>query len=193
MAQTWETSTNTATDFTLNVVARKSDEMLEPYERKRSRTVLRRERGSNSSDLVDYKFEGNMFVTTATEAALYDEVTSGLLRNRMGSLTHKNLPLAMFLEVGDLGYSAWGGSKTSAASNADIKSSLGLGIVRFTEQPEQPQISAYDYEYRVNTDVITAVRVSGGQSDPDNPTRVSFNVAAAKPPIAARGKIPVRK
>lgn len=123
-----------------------------------------------------YKFEGNMFVTTATEAALYDEVTSGLLRKRMQSLTHKNLPLAMFLEVGDLGYPAWGGSKTKAASNADIKSSLGLGIVRFTEQPEQPQISAYDYEYRVNTEVITAVRVSGGQSDPDNPTRVSFNV-----------------
>ena len=123
-----------------------------------------------------YKFEGNMFVTTATEAALYDEVTSGLLRKRMQSLTHKNLPLAMFLEVGDLGYPAWGGNKTKAASNADIKSSLGLGIVRFTEQPEQPQISAYDYEYRVNTEVITAVRVSGGKSDPDNPTRVSFNV-----------------
>lgn len=124
-----------------------------------------------------YKFEGNMFVTTATEAALYDEATSGLLRKRMLSLTHKNLPLAMFLEVGDLGYSAWGGSKTSAASNADIKSSLGLGIVRFTEKPEEPQINAYDYEYRINTEVITAIRVSGGQSDPDNPTRVSFNVS----------------
>ena len=123
-----------------------------------------------------YKFEGNMFATTATEAALYDEVTSGLLRKRMQSLTHKNLPLAMFLEVGDLGYPAWGGSKTSAASNADIKSSLGLGIVRFTEKSEEPQIDAYDYEYRINTEVITAVKVSGGQSDPDNPTRVSFNV-----------------
>jgi len=109
-----------------------------------------------------YKFEGNMFATTATEAALYDEQTSGLLRRRMVSLTHKNLPLAMFLEVSDLGYPAWGGSKTSAATNADIKSSLGLGIVRF--------------EYRVNTDVITAVRISGGQSDPDSPTRVSFNI-----------------
>lgn len=126
--------------------------------------------------LAYYKFEGNMFATTATEAALYDEVTSGLLRKRMQSLTHKNLPLAMFLEVSDLGYPAWGGSKTSAASNADIKSSLGLGIVRFTEKPEDPQIDAYDYEYRVNTEVITAVRVSGGQSDPDNPTRVSFNI-----------------
>ncbi len=55
-----------------------------------------------------------MIATTATEAALYDEQTSGLLRRRMVSLTHKNLPLAMFLEVGDLGYPAWGGSKTSA-------------------------------------------------------------------------------
>lgn len=124
-----------------------------------------------------YKFEGNMFATTATEAALYDEQTSGLLRKRMVSLTHKNLPLAMFLEVGDLGYPAWGGSKTSAASNADIKSSLGLGIVRFTEKPEPPLVEAYDYEYRVNTEVITSVMVSGGQSDPDNPTRVSFNIA----------------
>lgn len=123
-----------------------------------------------------YKFEGTMIATTATEAAMYDEQVSGLLRKRMVSLSHKNLPLAMFLEVSDLGYPAWGGSKTSAASNADIKSSLGLGIVRFTEKPEEPQIDAYDYEYRVNTDVITAVRVSGGQSDPDRPTRVSFNI-----------------
>ena len=123
-----------------------------------------------------YKFEGTMIATTATEAAMYDEQVSGLLRKRMVSLSHKNLPLAMFLEVSDLGYPAWGGSKSSAASNADIKSSLGLGIVRFTEKPEEPQIDAYDYEYRVNTDVITAVRVSGGQSDPDRPTRVSFNI-----------------
>ena len=35
--------------------ARKSDEMLEPYEWKRSRTVLRRESGSNPADLVDYR------------------------------------------------------------------------------------------------------------------------------------------
>lgn len=45
--------------------ARKSDEMLEPYEWKRSRTVLRRERASNRPDLADYaalvhKFEGQV-------------------------------------------------------------------------------------------------------------------------------------
>lgn len=37
-------------------------------------------------------------------------------------------------------------------------------------------VSVYDYEYRVNTEVIASVRVSGGQSDPDNPTRVSFTI-----------------
>ena len=92
-----------------------------------------------------YKFEGVMIATTATEAALYDEQVSGLLRKRMTSLSHKNLPLSMFLEVSDLGYPAWSGSKTSTASNADIKSSLGLGIVRFQEEPEAPVVSAYDY------------------------------------------------
>ena len=53
-----------------------------------------------------YKFEGVMILTTATEAAMYDEQVSGLLRSRMVSLSHKNLPLAMFLEVSDLGYPA---------------------------------------------------------------------------------------
>lgn len=38
--------------------------------------------------------------------------------------------------------------------------------------PPQP----YDYEYRTNTEVITAVEVSGGQSDPDDPVSVTFSV-----------------
>lgn len=123
-----------------------------------------------------YTFHGVMVATTATEAAMYDEKLSGGLRSKMVSLSHKNLPLAMFLEVGDLGYPAWKGSTSTPASNADIKSSLGLGIVRFTEKPEPPVVSTYDYEYRVNTEVITSVMVSGGQSDPDNPTYVSFEI-----------------
>lgn len=123
-----------------------------------------------------YTFQGVMTATTATEAALYDEKLSGGLRSKMVSLSHKNLPLAMFLEVGDLGYHAWSGSTSSPASNSDIKNYLGLGIVRFKEKPEEPVISTYDYEYRVNTEVITSVMVSGGQSDPDNPTYVSFNI-----------------
>ena len=123
-----------------------------------------------------YKFEGVMIATTATEAVLYDEIVGGQLRYWMGSLTAKNLPLSMFLETPDLGYPAWSGATNKNASNADIKSSLGLGIVRFEEQPEDPVITIYDYEYRVNTEVITAVDVSGGQSDPDNPARVTFTI-----------------
>ncbi len=73
-------------------------------------------------------------------------------------------------------YPAWSGSTTSKVSNSDIKSSLGLGIVRFEEQPEEPVITTYDYEYQTNTEVITAVEVSGGQSDPDNPVTVRFHI-----------------
>ena len=124
-----------------------------------------------------YKFEGVMIATTATEAAMYDQQVGGLLRKRMTSLSHKNLPLAMFLEVADLGYPAWSGSKSSAASNADIKAALGLGVVRFKDMPaEPPDVSVYDYEYRVNTEVITSITVSGGQSDPDKPVSATFYV-----------------
>lgn len=125
-----------------------------------------------------YKFEGVMIATTATEAAMYDKKVDGLLRSRMVSLTHKNLPLAMFLEVADLGYPAWNGSRTTPATDSDIISSLGLGIVRFEDEPaDPPVVITDDYTYRVNTEVITAVTVSGGQSDPDNPTSISFNIA----------------
>lgn len=123
-----------------------------------------------------YTYEGVMIATTATEAAMYDEVVSGHLRTWMGSLTHKNLPLSMFLETPDLGYPAWAGSTTQHATNSAIKSSLGLGIVRFEEQPEEPVITTHDYEYRTNTEVITSVEISGGQSDPDNPVTVRFNI-----------------
>ncbi|ADB68631.1 TPA_asm: hypothetical protein GYO74_14080 [Listeria monocytogenes] len=122
-------------------------------------------------------FQGVKVAMTATESALYDEQVGGLLRSKMVSLSHKNLPLAMFLEVADLGYPAWGGSRTSAASDADIKSSLGLGVVRFKDMPtEPPEVSTDNYKYRVNTEVITSVMVSGGQSDPDNPVTVTFNI-----------------
>lgn len=122
-------------------------------------------------------FQGVKMAMTATEAALYDQQLGGKLRSKMVSLSHKNLPLSMFLEVSDLGYPAWSGSKTSAASNSDIISSLGIGIVRFKEKPnEPPEVTAWDYEYRINTEVITSVAVSGGQADPDHPVMVRFNI-----------------
>ena len=122
-------------------------------------------------------FQGIKMAMTATEAALYDQKLGGGLRSKMVSLSHKNLPLAMFLEVPDLGYPAWSGSRTSAASNTNIISSLGIGIVRFKEKPDEPPaVTEWDYEYRVNTEVITAVTVSGGQADPDHPVKVRFNI-----------------
>jgi len=122
-------------------------------------------------------FGGIKYAMTATEAALFDRQLDGGLRSKMVSLSHKNLPLAMFLETPDLGYPAWDGSTTKAASNTDIISSLGLGIVRFNEaEPEPPKVDAVDYEYRVNTEVITSVTVSGGQADPDHPVTVKFTI-----------------
>ena len=127
-----------------------------------------------------YTFQGAFIATTATEAALYDEMLSGGLRRRMVSLSHKNLPLALFLETADLGFPAWGGSRNTAASNADIKSSLGLGVVRFNDMPPQiPEVTDCDYEYRTDTEVITAVTIRGGQSDPDHPVSVTFHIAGS--------------
>ena len=121
-------------------------------------------------------YNGQQFAMTATEAAFYDQTVNGDLRIKLGTMTHKNLPLAIFLEESDLGYAAWSGSRTAKASNSDIISSLGLGIVRFNEVTTPPEPGAYDYEYRVDTEVITSVEVSGGQSDPDNPVSVCFNI-----------------
>ncbi len=127
--------------------------------------------------LVFFKFLGADVVMTATEAAMYDLLISGQLRSNMASLTHKNLPLSMFLETSDMGFPAWYGSTTSTASNSNIKSSLGLGIVRFTDDPTEPEDLTYDYIYRTNTQVITSLDITGGQSDPDNPVTVTFNIS----------------
>ena len=52
-----------------------------------------------------------------------------------------------------------------------------MGIIRFQEQDQEPEeVVTYDYVYRVNTQVITSVIVRGGQSDPDSPAYVQFNI-----------------
>ena len=60
-------------------------------------------------------------------------------------------------------------------SDDEIIGSLGLGIVRFNEVVT-PEVIAADYEYRVDTDVVTTVTISGGQSDPDHPVSVTFSI-----------------
>lgn len=122
-------------------------------------------------------FQGGFMAMTAHEAALYDQVLNGGLRSKMVSLTHQNLPLAMFLETPDLGFPAWNGSTSSHVSNDQITSSLGLGIVRFTETPTTPSPNQSNVQYRTNTDVITSVRLSTSSAiTPKSPARVTFSI-----------------
>lgn len=92
-------------------------------------------------------FEGVRTAFTATEAAKYNQLRGGMIRKKMPSLSHKNLPLAMFLEISDLGYPAWSGSRTEKAGDEDIIRALGLGIVRFNETIT-PEVIQADYRNR---------------------------------------------
>ena len=125
-----------------------------------------------------FKHNGVMYAMTAHEAALYDNQTGGALRRTMTSLTHKNLPLAMYLEYSDLGFAAYSGPTNKTCSNDTIIAYLGMGNVRFEEQPpEQPEPTDYDYEYRVDTDVITPVTLyAGSEINPDGPATVTFTI-----------------
>ncbi|MEN3006001.1 hypothetical protein [Dehalobacterium formicoaceticum] len=124
-----------------------------------------------------FTFNGAKVCMTATEAAMYDMQLDGGLRSKMASLTHKNLPLAMFLEVSDLGYPAWNGSTDARVNNDQIISSLGLGIVRYKEQPPDLEVETADYEYRTDTEVITSITLStGSRLTPDNPASVTFSI-----------------
>ena len=89
-----------------------------------------------------FTHNGQYYCMTATEAGLYDQMSGGNLRKTMTSLTHKNLPLSMFLEFSDLGISAWTGSTTGKQNNSDIISTLGVGIVWFDEAPPEGEIEA---------------------------------------------------
>lgn len=122
-------------------------------------------------------FQGIKMAMTAHEAVLYDEKLNGGLRSKMVSLSHKNLPLAMFLETSDLGFPVWTGAANKKVTNAQIKSSLGLGIVRFSAADVPPEVETNDYEYRCDTDVVTSITVSTGRRrTPDNPATVTFTV-----------------
>lgn len=125
-----------------------------------------------------FKHNGIMYAMTAHEAALYDNQAGGALRRTMTSLTHKNLPLAMYLEYSDLGFAAYSGATNKTCSNDTIIAYLGMGIVRFEEQPpEQPEPTDYDYEYRIDTDVITPVTLyAGSEINPDGPATVTFTI-----------------
>lgn len=128
--------------------------------------------------IVYVTYNGIRTAMTATEAALYNMQTGGDLINKLGLLTHKNLPLAMFLEKDDLGYTAWSGSTTAVTTDSNILKYLGVGIVSFKEPspPPEEKVSTGESDYRVDTDVYTSVTVSGGKHTPDNPVTVRFYI-----------------
>lgn len=135
---------------------------------------------------------GRDYAMTATEAALYNQMSGGSLRSKMPSLTHQNLPLSIFLEFPDLGYPAWNGTTSGKVSDSEIISSLGIGIVSYqgNEKPdnnpaegpdksEKPEtdIEAPDEVYRVDTDVITSITLSTNREiTPENPATVTFYI-----------------
>lgn len=106
-----------------------------------------------------FKYNGVQYAMTATEAALFDVAKSNDLYYQMSNLTHKNLPLAMFLENGDLGIAAWTGSTSARQTNIDILNKLGVGIVNFHPAEIIPDPPQGDYVYHCDTDVITAALV----------------------------------
>ena len=113
---------------------------------------------------------------TATEAALYNIKAGGNLRIKMGPLTHQNLPQALFLEEPDLGYPAYSGPLGTRVSDDTIISSLGIGIVTYKEVPEE-ELEATDYEYRVDTDVITSITLTTNEDiTPKDPAEVTFHI-----------------
>ena len=121
-------------------------------------------------------YNGIRMAMTATEAAYYSRMGTNI-RDMLPNVLFKNVPLSMFLEIPDLGYPAWSGPRDQLVTEDQIISSLGLGIIHFKEhEPEQGEVVTYDYVYRVNTQVITSVTVRGGQSDPDYPASVRFNI-----------------
>ena len=88
--------------------------------------------------ILYYTFDSQKYAMTATEAALFDRAINGLLLRTMGNATHQQLPLSLYLEKSDLGFSKWAGAKTGIQNDTNIINYLGMGIVSFIpeEDPE---------------------------------------------------------
>lgn len=115
------------------------------------------------------------FAMTTTEAGLYCQMTGGDLRYHFPTVVMQNHALALFLERDDLGFAAWTGPRGSARTAQEMVSILGIGIISYQKAPET--MVNYDQVYRVDTDVIIAVRLTTeGKKTPDNPAWARFTV-----------------
>jgi hypothetical protein len=129
------------------------------------------------------KYNGTEYVGTAHEYALLDDDKSGAVRKSViNSVTHRNLPLALFLTEDDLGFKAWEGSKTDYMTTAQVKKYGGLGIVSWAPPPPPPPPPVLPAEaaftYRTDTDVITPITITAGEDiTPTNPLAATFTVS----------------
>jgi hypothetical protein len=129
-----------------------------------------------------FKYDGVQYAMTATEAALFDVKVNGDLRYWMGTLTHQNQPLSMYLDHADLnlGIQAWQGPFSGKQADIDILNCLGVGIVSFKPQEKvDPPVGLGDYTYHTDTDVITAAFVHNNSNHavtPDDNNYVKFHI-----------------
>lgn len=126
-----------------------------------------------------FTFHNIKYAMTATEAAVYDKMSGGKLRAKMVSLTHKNLPLALFLQRSDLNFPAFSGDSNSKQSNDTIIQQLGLGIVTFKPQEvPPPEVEEQEpFDYLTDTDVMTSVTIGSISAClPEDDKQITFRV-----------------
>jgi hypothetical protein len=137
-----------------------------------------------------FRYNGIDYAMTATEAAIFDEAAGGDLRNKMGPLTHKNLPLSVFLEEAEFTSSsnridAWTGSRTNSASNENIRKYLGIGFIHYV--PGELTEGEALFSYPTDTWVVTSFRlcnviwdgsawVEGGNITSMNPAKAKMDI-----------------
>ena len=108
------------------------------------------------------KIAGKVTACTATELAILDKKMGGAIRkSNIQLFSHLNLPMAMFLERDEFGIKKWEGSRVQKQSNDTIIAQLGVGAVTFKEKEEEEKPPVVNYTYRTNTEVITAIEISG--------------------------------
>ena len=108
------------------------------------------------------KIKGKVTACSATELALLDKQLNGYIRkSNIQLFSHLNLPMAMFLERDEFGIKKWEGSRVQKQSNDTIIAQLGVGAVTFKEKEEEEKPPVVNYTYRTDTEVITAIEISG--------------------------------
>ncbi|MCL2637487.1 MAG: hypothetical protein FWD48_03870 [Oscillospiraceae bacterium] len=151
-----------------------------------------------------FRYQGYNYAMTATEAALFDQLTGGALSTAMAPLTRKNLPLAIFLEEDEFTESPyrineWQGTRNSNVPNTDIIAQLGIGYISYGSGDDggggggdnggggsgwTDNEGGFDFSYPADTWVVTSfrlcsVRRSGGSWVPGT-ARTAFNPASAR-------------